>query len=295
MTPNRQPVSTRLSSALAGGIGVLLLAVAWVTAFPAFAQPSGHTPRQLEGTGIDEHLGNSIPLDLVFRNESGQEVTLGSYFDGERPVLLALVYHNCPMLCDLVLHGLTQSMSQMAWVPGKQFDVLAVSFNPRETPEIAREEKEKYLRMLGNPDAAGGFHFLTGDEDAIAALTASVGFKYRWIEEQQEYAHPSSLIFLSGHGRISRYLYGIEFRPRIVRTALVEASNGKIGSTMDQVILYCFQFDPNANSYVLHAMNLMKLGGLLTVVLLGALLLLTWKREKRRDDGLMVPSGEPTG
>lgn len=241
-------------------------------------------PAELHGAGIEEQLGDVIPTDLVFRNETGEAVALADYFDGERPVLLALVYHECPMLCNMVLQGLTKAMGQMDWVPGREFDVLAVSFNPRETPDVAREEKAMILEMLGKPAAADGLHFLTGDDPSIDALTDAVGFQYRWIEEKQEFAHPSALIFLSGHGKISRYIYGIDYPPSDVRRALVEASSGNVGSTLDQVILYCFQYDPNANSYVPHALNLMKIGGVLTMFLLGGMLYVYWRRESHRSN-----------
>lgn len=265
---------------------LLVVVLAWGLALADAvpAQRSGEIPAELEGTGIDEQLGEVIPDDLVFKNELGEDVVLADYFDGERPVLLALVYHECPMLCNMVLQGLTKTLSQMSLTPGREFDVLAVSFNPRETPAVAREEKEMILGMLGNEQAAGGLHFLTGEEEAIAALTDAVGFKYRWIENRQEYAHPSALIFLSGKGKISRYIYGIDYPPSDVRRALVEASDGKVGSTLDQVILYCFQYDPDANSYVPHAVNLMKAGGVLTMLLLGGMLFVYWRRESQRAD-----------
>lgn len=268
----------RISYRLSAAIAVLL--VAGVTC--AAAQQTGQMPRQLEGTGIDERLGAMVPLDPVFENEDGEAVTLGSYFDGERPVILALVYHNCPMLCSLVLQGLTETLGQMEWTPGDQFDVITLSFNPRETPTESADAKRMYLDMVGRPEAAAGSHFLTGSESAIAAVTEAVGFEYRWVEEEREYAHPSTLIFLSGEGKVSRYLHGIKYKPSDVKTALVEASEGKVGTAFDQALLYCFQFDPNANSYVIHAQNLMKLGGGLTVLLLGSILFMYWRRESHR-------------
>lgn len=249
---------------------------------PAPAQQTGQMPRQLEGTGIDEMLGEVVPLDLVFRNERGEKVALERYFDGDRPVLLALIYHDCPMLCNIVLHGLTATLEEMRWVPGEQFEIVTVSFNSRETPDVASDAKERYLAMLDRPEAAAGWHFLTGTAASIGALTDAVGFRYRWVEEEQVFAHPSALIFLSGEGKVSRYIHGIEYDPSDVRTALVEASEGNVGSAIDQAILYCFQYDPNSNSYVLHAQNLMRLGGGLTVVLLGSLLFMFWRRESSR-------------
>lgn len=259
----------------------VLVASTFVVA-EAAAQKTGAMPPQLEGTGIDEQLGAFVSTETVFLDEEGDEVALSTFFDGERPVLLAPIYQNCPMLCNLVLQGLTEALSQMAWTPGEEFEVVALSFNPRETPAVAAEKKTMYMEMLGRPDAASGMHFLTGSEAAIHAVTDAVGFSFKWIEEKQEYAHPSALIFLSGNGKVSRYLYGIDYKPSDVRTALVEASEGNVGSALDQALLYCFQYDPNENSYVLHAQNLMKLGGMLTIVLLGGILLMYWRKESHR-------------
>ncbi len=263
-----------LAAVLAAGLAVC----------PAFAQPSGRVPEAFKGVGVDEQGGSMLPLDLAFRDEAGRPVRLGQYFDGEKPVLLNLVYHNCPMLCNLVLDGLTASLKDMSWTPGEEFEVITVSFSHLEGPDLAARQKALYLERLGKPRAAAGWHFLTGSQADIAALAAAVGFQFRWVEAQQEYAHPATLIFLSGNGKISRYLYGLEYPARHVRSALVEASEGKVGSAIDQVVLYCFQYDPNANSYVPHAINIMKLGGLLTMTLVGAMLLLFWRRESRQPD-----------
>lgn len=251
----------------------------------ALAQRTGELPDEFDNAGIDEKLGATLPADLVFLNEKGDEIRLGSYFDGERPVLLNLVYHDCPMLCNLVVQGLTNSMAQMSWVPGQEFDVVTVSFNAAEGPEMAAKAKEHALDMLGKPEAGAGWHFLTGTRASIDRLTDAVGFQYEWVEDQNAFAHPSALMFVSGERMLSRYIYGIEYNPRDVRTALVEASEGKIGTTVDQVILYCFQYDPDKNSYVPHAFNLMKLGGLLTMVALGSMLFIFWRRESRRSRG----------
>jgi len=244
------------------------------------AQRSGQTLKPFEGVGMDEQLGGYVPLDLTFRDDTGQEVQIGSYFNGTKPVLLNFVYHNCPMLCSLVLDGLTKTLTQMEWTPGEQFDIITVSFAPSEGPDLAARAKERYLTQLGKPAAAAGWHFLTGTEENVQALARSVGFQFRWIEEQQEYAHPAALMFLSGKGKITRYIHGMEYVPRDVRAAIVEASEGKVGTPMDQMFLYCFQYDPSANSYVLHATNVMKVGGVLTLFGLGAVLFIFWRRER---------------
>lgn len=253
------------------------------------AQRSGQTPAALEDVGLEEHLGESVPLDLTFRDESGSKVQLAEYFDGTRPVVLTMTYHNCPMLCNLILDGFTRTLQDFAWTPGDEFEVVSVSFAADETPELAAQQKRRYIRDLGDERAADGWHFLTGDEESIQALAASIGFQFRWMEDRQEYAHPAVLTFLSGEGMISRYLYGLDFPQRHFRNALVEASEGKVGTALDQVILYCFQYDPTANSYVLHAVNLMKLGGLLTVIVLGSFLFIFWRRERENlDEGVVA-------
>lgn len=277
---SRRPVSL-----CAGAAAALLLAISLVgVPQAALAQRTGELPEEFEGAGVDEKLGEILPADIVFLDEEGNQVELGTYFDGHRPVLLNLVYHDCPMLCGLVVQGLTKALAQMAWVPGDEFDVLTVSFNAAEGPEMASAAKEHAIHMLGNPKAAAGWHFLTGSQPAIDRLTEAVGFRYRWIEDQQDFAHPSVLMFVSGERMLARYIYGIEYDPKDVRTALVEASNGTIGTTIDQLILYCFQYDSDKNSYVPHALNLMKMGGLLTVIALGGMLFIFWRRESRRTD-----------
>ena len=263
-------------------VGVCLLLSSLLAAAPAPAQIAEQAARAYEGVGIDQRLGHAVPQDLVFQNETGEAVTLGTYFDGTRPVLLTLVYHTCPMLCNTLLDGFTGSLAAMTWVPGAEFEVLTVSFNAIDTPELARRQKARYLAQLGKPEAEEGWHFLTGDEAAINALTEAVGFNYRWVEAQQEYAHPAALIFLNGDGTITRYLPDLKPRPRDVRATLVETAEGSVGTLLDRAFLFCFQFDPEANTYALHATNAMRIGGLLTVLALGAMLFVLWRRETRR-------------
>lgn len=248
---------------------------------PAQAQRSGQQPAVFEGLEVEEHLGERVPTDLVFRNSRGEDVTLGDYLGRDKPVLLHFVYHDCPMLCNLLLDGVTNTLTEMEWTPGAQFDVVTVSFNAAETPDQAARQKQRYLDLLGRPEAADGWHFLTGDEASIQGLTQAVGFKFRWVEESQQFAHPALLLFLSPDGTVTRYLYGLEFPARDVRAALVEASNGTVGTTVDRFLMFCLQYDPNANSYVADAQNLMKLGGLLTVLALVTTLFIFWRREKR--------------
>ena len=264
-------------------LGLLALALA-VLAGPtvARAQPTGKLPAIYEGAGLDEKLGQELPLDVTLRNETGQTVTLGSLIPADRPVLLNFVYYNCPMLCSILLDGMTRALQEMEWTPGEEFDVVTVSFASDEGPQMAAAQKEKFAGRLGRPEAFEGWHFLTGDSTEIARLTASVGFQFKWVEDQQEYVHPAAIMFVSPTGTLTRYLHGLQFNPRDIRTALVEASEGTVGSPLDQVILYCFRYDSERGSYVPYAANIMKLGGLLTLIVLGAILFVLWRRENRR-------------
>lgn len=262
-------------------VGALLLLALGLTA-PAWAQRTGELPPVFDGVGIDEQLGTTIPLGLVFQDEAGASVPLEAFFDGTRPVVLNFVYHECPMLCSLLLDGLTRTLQAMDWTPGQEFDILTVSFSGTETPLLAARQKDRYLTMLGKPEAAPGWHFLTGSAANIEALAASVGFQFKWVEDAEEYAHPAALLFLSGEGQVTRYLHGMDFPPRDVRTALVEASQGQVGTAVDKLILYCFRYDATANSYVPHAINLMKVGGLVFVLVLGGVLFVFWRKESRR-------------
>jgi protein SCO1 len=266
--------SPRLASAF------LLLAAFAVS---AGAQPLNQQERQeLMGVGVEEQLGAYLPKDVAFVDEAGRRVTVGQYLNRNRPVVLSFVYHNCPMLCSFILDGLTDAMEVEKAVPGRDYDVLAVSFAADETPELARRAKEKYMEKLGRPEAADGWHFLTGSEESITALAETVGFQYRWNEATQEYAHNAVLVFISPEGKVTRYLYGIQFPERSFRTALVEAGKGTIGSTLDRLLLYCVIYDPDSRSYVPYAANIMKLGGLLTILLMGGMLGLLWTRDRRR-------------
>lgn len=238
--------------------------------------------QEFEDVSIDQKLGATIPLDLSFRNAAGETVTLDQYFDGDRPVMLTLNYYHCPMLCPLMLDEYTRTLKGIDWAPGQQFEAVTVSFDPTETPEMARTQKRSYMKMLDTPGAKDGWHFLTGSEASIQALTEAVGFNYRKVEGKDEYAHPTAVIFLSGTGKVTRYIYGMEIPPADTRQALVEASNGTVGNVIDQVKLYCYQFDPNANSYTADAFAIMRIGGLLAAVILGGVLVYFWRREREQ-------------
>lgn len=238
-------------------------------------------PPEFEGIGVEERLGETVPADIPFVDSEGRDVLLGDYFRGDVPVVVTFVYHDCPMLCSLVLNGVTDVMREARMTLGRDYRVLAVSFDPTDTPERAAAAKEVYSRRLGFESE--DYAFLTGTPEAIARLTDAVGFRYRWLEAQQEYGHTATLVFLSPEGVITRYLYGLQYAPADFSMAVREARAGTVGTTLDQIFLYCFMFDPETGGYVLQAMNVMKLGGLLTMLLLGGTLFVFWRRERRRN------------
>jgi protein SCO1/2 len=272
-------------------VAILTLLFAGVSFAMAQEPPEKEQRREFEGVGIEAKQGQTIPTDVLFRNADGEPVTLDRYFDGEKPVIINFIYHECPMLCGLMLSGMTSTLSNMSWTPGDQFRVLSISFNHRETPEVARKAKDTYIDRLGVPKAADGWHYLTGEKAAIDELAKATGFQFRWVEDQQEYAHPTAWIFLSGDGKITQYIYGMEPKASDVRKALVEASNGAVGNPLDQVAMYCFQFDPEANTYTADAFNLMKIGSVITIFVLGGALFFFWRRES--DDLRAMEDGDP--
>ncbi|MDM7914193.1 MAG: SCO family protein [Candidatus Eisenbacteria bacterium] len=267
---------------LRGAAAFLLLLAA--CAFPgrACAQRAEPLPQELEGVGITEHLNDPVPLDLRFRDEEGRDVALRDYFHQGRPVVLALVYYECPMLCTLVLNGMVEALKEVPMTPGKEYEIVAVSFNPTETPELAEMKKETYLDQYELEGWGNAFHFLVGDAGPIHSLTQAVGFGYRWNDETQQFAHQAAIYVLTPDGRISRYLYGVLFDPKTVRLSILEAGEGRIGNTVDQAILYCFHYDPKSGRYVPAAMNLMRLGGVLTMLGLGGTISVLWLRGRRR-------------
>jgi protein SCO1/2 len=231
---------------------------------------------------VDERLGERIPLDLTFTNDRGEVLPLSTYFHRGRPVVLVLAYYECPMLCTLVLNGLAKGIDELGWTPGNEYSVLTVSINPVETAQLAGSKKKNQLESIGLSGTDPGWAFFVGEQDQITALADAVGFRYFYDEDRKEYAHPAVVMVLGEDGLISRYLYGIEFSRQDLKLALMEASDGKIGNTIDKIILYCYHYDPQAGGYVLFAANLMKLGGVVTVVFLAAFLSALWIRERRR-------------
>ena len=276
-----------LKNAIAVGALVLLGSISG-------AQVVREKPQELEKIDVDEQLGQQIPFDLSFTDDTGEPVTLGKYFRGEKPVALVMAYYTCPMLCNLVLNGMVAGIRDLPWTPGEQFEVVTVSIEETETHELAAAKKANYLKDLGKPQAAGGWHFLTGDASQSKALADAIGFRYYWDETQKQWAHPAVLILVSPEGKITRYLYGIEFKERDLRLGIMEASEGKIGNTIDRIILYCFHYDPEAGSYVMFARNVMALGGGVTVIVLGSLIGLLWWRDRRRR-GHLASEGGPAG
>jgi len=231
-------------------------------------QPQVYAPsRLLKTVGINQKIGAQIPLDLPFEDESGRDVTLRQYFD--KPVILVLVYYQCPSLCNMVLNGVLSCVKTLDMTAGKQYEVIAVSFDPRETPQMAAAKKQTYLKDYQRQGAEQGWHFLTGPETSSKALAAAVGFRYVYDAMTNQYAHSSAIMILTPAGRVARYFYGIQYPPRDVRLGLVEASNERIGTPTDQVLLYCFHYDPATGKYALVIMNVLRLAALIT---LGALL-----------------------
>ena len=239
-------------------------------------------PGALEGVGIDQRLNQAVPLDLTFRDEAGRPVQLSSFFQG-KPVLLALVYYRCPMLCTQILNGVAGSLKAVSLKPGKDFEVVSVSFDPKDTPELAASKKQMYLRRFGRTDSANGWHFLTGDPANIKALTDAVGFHYKYDSETDQFAHASGIMILTPEGRLSRYFYGVEYAPRDVRLGLVEASQNKIGNLTDTILLFCYHYDAATGKYGAIAMNMVRLAGAVFFLLGAGWLLITWRRDLRLD------------
>ncbi|MEJ2084682.1 MAG: SCO family protein [Acidobacteriota bacterium] len=252
---------------------------------PLFSAAKGSAeqdlPPALEDVGFDQRLGSSVPLDQTFFDEQGDSVAFGSLF-GERPVILALVYYSCPMLCTMVLNGVTTSLKALDFDPGVEYDVVVVSFDPSDTAADATRTRLVQLQRFDRPGTESGWHFLTGDRESIAELTASVGFRFTAIDDSDDFAHAAGIVTLTPEGKVARYYYGVDYPPRDVRLGLVEAADNRIGSVVDQVLLYCFHYDPVTGAYSAVAMNIVRLGGGVTVVTLAIFVFLQWQREKRR-------------
>jgi protein SCO1 len=250
---------------------------------PENGNPATGLPKALNDVRIEQKLDQQLPLDLVFRDESGQQVKLGQYF-GKKPVVLAFVYYDCPMLCTQVLNGMVTSFRVLPFQLGNEFDVVTVSFDPRETSTLAAAKKKVYVNYLPEKmraNANNGWHFLTGDQANITQLTDAAGFHYRWDEETKQFAHASAIMVTTPEGRLSRYFYGIEYAPRDLRLGLIESSANKIGSPVDQLLLYCYHYDPATGKYGAAVMRVMRVAGVLTIIGIVAMLLLLKARNPR--------------
>jgi protein SCO1/2 len=239
---------------------------------PASAPTPSSLPPLLRDVGIDQKLNSQIPLDLVFRDEAGNEVRLGQYF-GQKPVVLVLAYYDCPMLCTIVLNGVLHSLKELKYNIGQEFEVVTVSFDPTEKPSLAAAKKAIYVGLYGRPNAGAGWHFLTGEESSIRQLTQAVGFRYNYDPQTKQYFHATGIMVVTPGGRLARYFYGIQYPSGNLRLGLVEASEGKIGSPVDQVLLYCSQYDPATGKYSVIVSHVLKLAALATVLSLGGLVL----------------------
>lgn len=241
---------------------------------------STEKPREVEGMGITEKLGTQLDLDLMINNELGEAKPLKTYFHSGRPVIFSLVYYSCPGLCNFHLNGVFEALQKIDWMPGRDFDVVAMSFDPEENAELAKAKKESYLDIYKRPGAESGIHFVTGSAETIRKVTEQVGFQYKWNESAKEWAHASAAIIVSPTGKVTRYLHGIMFDPKDMRLAISEGGEGKVGTIIDQMIWYCFKYDPTKSKYTLYAFRLMQVGGGLMILVLAAFLIPHWRREK---------------
>lgn len=243
--------------------------------------PSTELPPILKNVRYEQRLDNQVPLNLAFRDENEKAVHLNAYF-GRKPVVLILAYYRCPMLCSQVLAGATHAFTQLPFRIGQQFNVLTVSFDPKETPALARSAKETYLRSYGHPEAADGWHFLTGQQPEIAALTQAVGFHYAWDPQTQQYAHATGIVVLTPRGKVAQYFYGIDYPAQDLRLALVQSSQEKIGSLADEVLLYCCKYDPNTGRYTAIIGRVLQIAGAFTLLILGGVLFLLFHLDKKK-------------
>jgi len=233
----------------------------------------------LAGIDITQKLGTGLPLDAIFVDEGGKAVRLGDFF-GEKPVILAPVYYECPMLCSLVLEGFVKALKPLGFRPGQEFQIVVMSFDPGEGPELAAKKEAKYLESYGDDSTAGGWHFLTGSEAEIRRVTDALGFQYVYDEKRDEYAHASTIVIATPQGKISKYFYGVEFSTRDLRLGLVEAASGKIGTAIDQFLLYCYHYDPSAGRYSAAVLNIVRLGGIATISAMLVFFLAMRRRER---------------
>jgi protein SCO1/2 len=255
------------------GVFLLLTVAVWGQGMSRgiMSPPSNVRPPGLQNVGFEQKLNGQIPAELTFRDETGKAVRLGDYF-GKRPMILNLVYYQCPMLCGEVLSGLTTSLKILKFDVGDQFDVLTVSFDPRETPELASAKKAQYLKRYGRSGAENGWHFLTGDQKNIEVLTNAAGFQYQFDPKTGQFAHATAIMVLTPTGKIAQYFYGVEYAPKDLRLGLVQASNNQIGNVVDQVLLYCYHYDPATGKYGAIVARVLRLAALATILILGSMI-----------------------
>ncbi len=276
-------ISNLRQSASSADKGLRIAIAALLLAASAFAQSNSATPPELPGkVAIAQNLNAQLPLDLMLRDETGRVVRLGEYFNHGKPVLLNFMYYRCPMLCPMVMDGVTNALTELRFDIGKEFDVVTVSIDPRDTPEQAAAKKEIYVKRYGRFGAANGWHFLTGNESAIKRLTNIAGFQYAYDPKTDQFAHATALITTTSAGRVSRYLFGFEYKPRDLRLALVEASGGKIGTATDAILLLCYHYDPANGRYSRTAMNFVRAGGVATMLGLAGFIFVMIRREHTR-------------
>ncbi len=275
---------TKTRHSIARSIAILILGVT-LLAGTAFGQgmtqgimspPANMRPPGLKNVGIEQHLNDQIPPDLIFRDETGKSVRLADYF-GRKPLILNLVYYQCPMLCGEVLSGLESALRVLKFDVGKEFDVLTISFDPKETPQMATAKKAEFLKRYGRPGAAEGWHFLTGPESSIAALTKVAGFDYEYDPKTGQFAHATAIMVLTPEGRIAQYYYGVEFAPKDLRLGLVQASQNKIGSIVDEVLLYCYHYNPDTGKYSAIISRILKIAAGTTIFMLGTFLIVMFR------------------
>jgi len=261
-----------------GGILLLLTALSWAQGMTqgVMSPPANLRPPGLKHVGIEQHLNEQISPNLVFRDESGNSVRLGDYF-GRKPLILNLVYYQCPMLCGEVLSGLESALRVLKFDVGNEFDVLTISFDPKETPVMAAAKKAEFLKRYGRPGAAAGWHFLTGPQDSIDALTRAAGFQYEYDSSTGQFAHATAIMILTPEGKIAQYYYGVEFAPKDLRLGLVQASQNKIGNVVDEVLLYCYHYDPDKGKYGAIVSRILKMAAGATILLLGTFLIVMFR------------------
>ena len=232
---------------------------------PQQGKPSSLKPEQLKEVSFKQRLNEQLPLDAVFKDEHGRDVTLGRYFNEERPVIVAFVYYQCPMLCMQVMNGISSSLRALTFTAGQEFDVVLISFDPRDTPAAAAEKKRTHLKYWASEQTSGGWHFLTGDEATIRRAANAAGFTYQWDPQTEQFAHVSGVLVATPEGKLARYFYGVEYSPKELRMALVEAGQGRIGSAIDELLLFCYHYDPEDGRYGLMIMNLVRVAAVLTL------------------------------